>query len=214
MSEQDKALVTDYLKEQNRPWNALSVSLNLHKKVGKTAAERILEELSKDDGPLEELINGKQKVYYYKQAADDGDNAISEEKLAELDDKIKDKKNEKGKLDEECSTIKREVDLLESEPNDDDLSNLITQAQEDNQEKRSKISGLKASAGSITPEEKKKITHNFDKAVSLWRKRKRMANDMIDKILEGGYPKKPKDLMADCGVETDSQCDVDIKEFL
>lgn len=91
-----------------------------------------------------------------------------------------------------------------------DLSSLISHAQDDNQKKRSKIGELKASAGSITAEDKKKITQNFDKAVTFWRKRKRMANDMIDKILEGGYPKKPKDLMADCGVETDSQCDVSV----
>lgn len=58
-------------------------------------------------------------MYYYKQANDDGDNAISEERLVELDEEIKEKKNVKKQLEEECSEMKKEVDSLESEPNDD-----------------------------------------------------------------------------------------------
>lgn len=42
----------------------------------------------------------------------------------------------------------------------------------------------------------------------MWRKRRRMAMDILDAILEG-YPKKKKDLFDDIGIETDE--DVGVK---
>ena len=51
MSDIDKAKVLAYMEAQGRPWSAQGVTLNLHKEVGKTACEKVLEELSRgDDG--------------------------------------------------------------------------------------------------------------------------------------------------------------------
>jgi hypothetical protein len=51
MSDIDKAKVLAYMEAQGRPWSAQGVTLNLHKEVGKTAVEKVLEDLAKgDDG--------------------------------------------------------------------------------------------------------------------------------------------------------------------
>ncbi|KAK2157018.1 hypothetical protein LSH36_200g01015 [Paralvinella palmiformis] len=44
-------------------------------------------------------------------------------------------------------------------------------------------------------------------SVKVWRKRKRMTNDILDAILEG-YPKKKKDLLEEIGIETDEEYNV------
>lgn len=48
--------------------------------------------------------------------------------------------------------------------------------------------------------------------VGLWRKRKRMCNDIVDQVLEN-VNKKPKELMEEMGIETDADVGVDIKTF-
>ncbi|KAI0231510.1 Homologous-pairing-like protein 2 [Lamellibrachia satsuma] len=50
------------------------------------------------------------------------------------------------------------------------------------------------------------------KYVKEWKKRKRMANDILDAILEG-YPKKKKDLYEDIGIETDDDLKVSVPEL-
>lgn len=49
MTDADARTVEQYLVSQNRPWNVGSLVLNLHKAVGKTAAETVLTKLSSGD---------------------------------------------------------------------------------------------------------------------------------------------------------------------
>lgn len=65
-----------------------------------------------------------------------------------------------------------------------------------------KLSDLQENQVLISKEEKDKINSENEKMVKMWRKRRRMAMDILDAILEG-YPKKKKDLYDDIGIETD-----------
>ena len=54
----------------------------------------------------------------------------------------------------------------------------------------------------ISAEDKAKITKIFTSTVAQWKKRKRMATDSLDSILDG-WPKTKKQLLEEIGVETD-----------
>lgn len=71
-----------------------------------------------------------------------------------------------------------------------------------------KLADLQENQVLISKEEKDQINSENEKMVKMWRKRRRMAMDILDAILEG-YPKKKKDLFDDIGIETDE--DVGVK---
>eukprot|EP00038_Savillea_parva_P009282 m.182481 g.182481 ORF g.182481 m.182481 type:complete len:211 (-) comp15538_c0_seq1:48-680(-) len=208
MTDADAKLVQDYLVSQNRPWNVTGLCLNLHKAVGKTAAEQVLEKLSKDDnGPIVELTNGKQKIYYARQTGD-----VSESDLAAIDQEIAKKKTTLAQLKKETSELAAREATLSSEPTDTDLSIEVEAVGKANHADRQRLAELKEKAGSMSPKKLKNIKAEHAKRVAQWRKRKRMCNDIIDQVLESGN-KKQKDLIEEMGLETDADVGVDIKNF-
>lgn len=117
-----KKLIILYLKTQNRPYSALQIHDNLHKRIQKPVIERILTALS--EGDVEDHIikckeYGKAKIYYYNQAMleaeleqegttnDAGAIEALKEKLAELQSKNRE--------------LKATADGLANEPDDETL---------------------------------------------------------------------------------------------
>ena len=62
-----KKLILQYLKQQNRPYSAIQVYDNLHKRIAKPTAERCLAVLSENDGGLRCKEYGKAKIYFIDQ---------------------------------------------------------------------------------------------------------------------------------------------------
>ena len=59
----------------------------------------------------------------------------------------------------------------------------------------------------MSPEEKDRILANREKHLREWRKRKRMAVDACDAILEH-YPKSKREFFEEVGIETDEDVGV------
>ncbi|KAF7715096.1 Uncharacterized protein PECH_007653 [Penicillium ucsense] len=91
----DASLILDYLREQNRPYSAIEVSANLHNKVNKAQAGKILKDLHQK-GEIEGRTAGKQIVYHALQKSSD---PASPELLTALGQEI-------TTLQEELSIIK------------------------------------------------------------------------------------------------------------
>jgi hypothetical protein len=62
-----KKLILQYLKQQNRPYSAIQVYDNLHKRIAKPTVERCLTTLSDNDGGLRVKEYGKAKIYFVDQ---------------------------------------------------------------------------------------------------------------------------------------------------
>eukprot|EP00035_Acanthoeca_spectabilis_P017793 m.375453 g.375453 ORF g.375453 m.375453 type:complete len:210 (+) comp16698_c1_seq2:64-693(+) len=208
MTDADARTVEQYLVSQNRPWNVGSLVLNLHKAVGKTAAETVLTKLSSgDDSSIVELVNGKQKVYYARQKGE-----VNAEELAELTAEIEKKKVAVEELKREVSGLAARKTALAAEPTDADLVAAVEEMSKATHADRQRLAELKKTAGSLSPKKLKQIKDGHTKMVGLWRKRKRMCNDIVDQVLENAN-KKPKELMEEMGIETDADVGVDIKTF-
>ena len=70
-----------------------------------------------------------------------------------------------------------------------------------------KLAALKRLSGNVTADERRRVQEQHGRRVVEWRKRKRIATDIIDAIMEG-YPKKKKDLLEEIGLETDEEVGV------
>ena len=70
-----------------------------------------------------------------------------------------------------------------------------------------KLTGLEENQVLVSKEEKDKVYSENENMNKTWRKRKRMAMDILDAILEG-YPKSKKQLFEEIGVETDEDVGV------
>nr|XP_047907812.1 homologous-pairing protein 2 homolog isoform X1 [Anser cygnoides] len=70
-----------------------------------------------------------------------------------------------------------------------------------------KLERIKSATNHVTPEEKEKVCSEQRLYCKEWRKRKRMATELLDAILEG-YPKSKKQFFEEVGIETDEDHNV------
>ena len=81
-----------------------------------------------------------------------------------------------------------------------------------NHASRNKLNELRKTCAGISPQEKAKLTKAHAETVVYWRKRKRIANEMVNQLMET-VNKKKKAFMDEMGLETDEQAKVDIKDY-
>ncbi|XP_076340606.1 homologous-pairing protein 2 homolog [Tachypleus tridentatus] len=197
--------VLSYLSRQNRPYSVLDVFNNLNKEYGKTAVNKAIEQLAQD-GKITEKTYGKQKIYFANQSqypdveenelnAMDAEIVTLSETLKEIQSSVRSKETLLQALTSSMITEDIEVKLRELNK---DIVNLKT-----------KLNHLKSTTVYIEPVQKNKIYTENEKCIKEWRKRKRIANDVIEAILEG-YPKGKKTLLEEIGIETDEDANVPV----
>nr|XP_015293991.1 homologous-pairing protein 2 homolog isoform X2 [Macaca fascicularis] len=74
-----------------------------------------------------------------------------------------------------------------------------------------RLKNIKAATNHVTPEEKEQVYRERQKYCKEWRKRKRMATELSDAILEG-YPKSKKQFFEEVGIETDEDYNVTLPD--
>jgi len=190
--------VLKYFENQNRPYSAQDVFMNLHKEHGKPVIQRVIDQLVAEN-KLSEKVNGKQKCYVFNQndmpSASEDELVLLDKECATLAETLASKQDELKQLD---SKVKKLNSALTSQEAEEKLAVL----EEEILEMEERLDKLKNETVLITPEEKAKINKGLESAVATWRKRKRMCMNALDSILES-WPKKKKDLLDEIGIETD-----------
>lgn len=77
--------IIEYMRAQNRPFNAIMLQQNLHGAISLPQAKKFLTQLA-SEGKLTELINGKQSIYWINQ---DGLEVVDAAELREFDERLK-----------------------------------------------------------------------------------------------------------------------------
>ncbi|XP_064401381.1 homologous-pairing protein 2 homolog isoform X1 [Halichondria panicea] len=198
-----KTKVVKYLIDTNRPYSTIDITANLHKEFGKTCVQRALD-LLVVDGKVTEKVHGRQKVYFANQ---DNFPAVNEAELKEMDRRIAELHETVKKTSAECHKKENILSSLTSSLTSEDASKQLKALTAQISEMKSRLATIKAGTDSVTPEESLKIHKNHEQCFKQWRKRKRMANDMLEAILEG-YPKSKKQLCEEVGIETDEESGV------
>ncbi|XP_013827621.1 PREDICTED: homologous-pairing protein 2 homolog isoform X2 [Capra hircus] len=76
---------------------------------------------------------------------------------------------------------------------------------------RERLKNIKAATNHVTPEEKEQVYKERQRYHKEWRRRKRMATELSDAILEG-YPKSKKQFFEEVGIETDEDHNVKLPD--
>lgn len=193
-----KDAVFQYLLRQNRPYSAVDVHNNLHKEYGKAAVTRALEDLAQERC-LKEKTYGKQKVYVAEQSqfpeANETEIKEMESQIVVIQENLKRSLESGKKLDAEIRTVTNSLTTLEANAQ-------LASAQSDIESFQKRLVSLKESNNSVSPHERKALMKSREMYIKEWRTRKRIANDILNSILEG-YPKSKKELYEDIGIETD-----------
>lgn len=203
MSKNAEAAIKQYLVKQNRPYSAIDITNNLHKEFGKTLVERTLEALS-DSGQIVKKIYGKQKVFCADQSAypdvDDTELKSMDAQVNQLTDSLK---KEQHAFKERQSKLHS----LNSSLTTDQAQQQLNQLKKECSRYSEKLHQLKNNANAVSPEERAQIMTVRTRFVKEWRKRKRIAMDISNAVLEG-YPKSKKEFFEEVGIETDEEYNV------
>ncbi|XP_029997355.1 homologous-pairing protein 2 homolog [Sphaeramia orbicularis] len=209
MSKKDNSatLILAYLNERNRPYSAQDVFTNLQKQhgLGKTAVVKAMEQLALE-GKIKEKTYGKQKIYFADQAQFKD---INEEDLKAMDCQISELSAEVQSLTQDCRQLDAELKELNSSLTTEEMTSEIQELKVECSGCKARLEKIKSATNHVTPEEKEKVYKERSVYVKEWKKRKRLASDMMNAILEG-YPKSKKDFLDEVGVETDEDCKVTV----
>ncbi|XP_054877594.1 homologous-pairing protein 2 homolog [Poeciliopsis prolifica] len=207
MSKKDNgpSIILAYLNEKNRPYSAQDVFSNLQKQhgLGKTAVVKAMELLAQE-GKIKEKTYGKQKIYFADQSQF---RDVNDADLKAMDKQISELSAEVQTLTQSCRQLDTELKELNSSLTTEEMMAEIQELKAECSGYRERLEKIKSATNHVTPEEKEKVYKERDVYVKEWKKRKRLASDMINAILEG-YPKSKKEFLEEVGVETDEDCKV------
>lgn len=195
--------VLDYLKAQNRPYSATDIFNNIHKEYGKTVVVRALEQLAQDN-KIREKTYGKQKIYFANQ---NEFSEASESELAAMDEEIVTLEEKLQAVNQKLQTQQSALNSLTNSLTTEEVVEKIKATRDECDKLQAKLDALTSNTKMVDPEVREQIYSENAKYVKEWRKRKRMANDILEAILEG-YPKGKKALLEETSVETDEDANV------
>lgn len=202
--------VLKYLRDQNRPYSANDIFMNLHKEFGKTAVQKALDELT-EKGKIKEKIYGKQKVYAVQQV-DEGNSEDMNKELSDLDKEIAKVSDELQSAEQQLRAQESLLQKLLSTLTTEDAVKEKSILEEKVLKLAEKLEQLSKNAVPISKKEREKIVNLREKNVKEWRKRKSLCMDIINSILEG-YPKDKKSLLEEIGIETDEDAGVSLSSL-
>jgi len=198
--------VCEYLLVQNRPYNAIMITENLHKTIPKSHIEKVLEALSAK-GTLVCKEVGKQKIYYPNQEQFD---TPDEDTMRSMLETANTKSEEAKALRKENDVFQAEVKSLENELDDDALSAKIEELETETAQLRSRLEEIQGTGQACTAQDKEKIVKQYTAMRTEWKKRKRQVMDGINQMCDSMETVRPKDLMGKMGIELDEEWKVQL----
>lgn len=161
--------------KQNRPYSAIDVSANLHNKVTKTAAAKILKDLH-EQRRIEGRAAGKQIVYH---AVQDANNTCTTDQLAALDAQIASLRTDTATLHATAKAMRSTLSNLNSTLRTADLLEAVAALEAEKVQLTARLGALRAGkAKMVTPEEREEVEREWSRFGALARKRGGIARDM------------------------------------
>ncbi|XP_072343824.1 homologous-pairing protein 2 homolog isoform X2 [Scyliorhinus torazame] len=172
------------------------------------AAVKALEQLTQD-GKIKEKVYGKQKIYFADQSEFA---AVGEADLKVLDIQLGGLGERFQNVQQSCRQMETELKELNNSMTTEEMSLEIATLNQECASHQERLKKIKSATNHVAPEDKEKVYNERKLLVKEWRKRKRMAVDLTDAVLEG-YPKSRKQFFEEIGIETDEDHMVTVPDF-
>mmetsp|Transcript_6393 Transcript_6393/g.19333 ORF Transcript_6393/g.19333 Transcript_6393/m.19333 type:complete len:237 (-) Transcript_6393:2974-3684(-) len=205
----DETLVMTYMSRQNRPFSLQQVVDALQSSgLKKTGCERALMSLvEKEKVTMKEF--GKAKIFLCRQENID---MPSEDEMKKLDEDVRTATEELEQLDEQFVELAESVNKLKSTMSIEEARAKSDELNRDIAAFEEKLASFGPHRKQVTQEEKDAIESLYTRMRDEWRKRQRMAKDIVNMISEG-LGKKPSELNEEMGIETDEAAGVSMDEM-
>ncbi|KAF2751632.1 Tat binding protein 1-interacting, partial [Sporormia fimetaria CBS 119925] len=178
--------VLTYLRKQNRPYSATDVSANLHNKVSKAAAAKILKDLH-DRNEIEGRPAGKQIVYHAKQNTNE---ALTPDALAAMASTTKDLQARTSTLLATAKSLRSTLSTLNSTLSTADLVASVTALEAEKADIVGRLETLKTGkAKKVTQKERETIEGEWKKWSGVAKRRQRIVGE-VWRLIEEGVPEK------------------------
>lgn len=197
--------VLDYLVSTNRPYSVNDIVMNLHKEHGKAVVQRVLDQLVEQD-QIKIKLNGKQSCYYVNQERFE---TCSEQELVGLDKTYSEIEEEAKLTGEKLKQTEARLRELTGSLTDGEARSQLEQLRSENNKLRERLQKLENNQQVISAADRAKVVKLHETSLGHWRKRKRMATEVLDSVLES-WPKSKKCLYEEIGIETDESVGVSI----
>ena len=193
-----KDIVYRFMKNQNRPFSANDVVLNLRNELGKTVVQKAFDQLV-SDGKILEKVYGKQKVYCVAQEHNKKVDELLridkelEVRVNEIEAKQQGLEREVRVLEGSLSGLKSSITLEEARTQKTELKKTVNKMFE-------KLEDLMDATGSEDMSAtKKKVEDSFNIRKREYAKRKRIVTEILDCIREN-YPGSKAELHEEIGI--------------
>ena len=204
-----KKLILAYLHQQNRPYSAIQVFDNLHKRVPKGTVDKLLPSLSEDaDSMVRSKEYGKLRLFWSEKA---NRTLPSEDQLADLEEQTSALKEEVGRRVEEERALRTELAALEIDPPDSELKTLIESLRRDADGKLRRLGGV--SAVPVDPETMRQAAEEHNFLRGSWLKRKVQCLEVVE-VLAESMEKKTREVCVLLGVDTDEDAAAVVPDVL
>ncbi|XP_066157493.1 homologous-pairing protein 2 homolog [Euwallacea fornicatus] len=186
------------LEENQRPYTVGAIRDGV-KGLEKGAVERGLKELM-DKGLIGEKVYGKLKVYFLrkddkKSAKQLGEDLLGTQRhINDLTSKIQENQGKIKATEEQFAKAREKLTMAEACAKKMELQEEVTNIKDALKE----FDGVDL----VRPDVKFEVQQDYEKYLALYRKRKRLCQDMLDAIREN-YPKSKDHLYGAIGIETD-----------
>ncbi|TAQ83119.1 hypothetical protein B7494_g8558 [Chlorociboria aeruginascens] len=171
-------LILGYLKVQNRPYSATEVSANLHGKVTKTVADKLLKEMMNRELIMGKGTNGDNKgsqwVFWALQVPSD---TATPAELIAMDETINSLRTAIPILKSELKSLSSRLSTLKSALTTSELQSKIQAMERENQEKRVKLEELKT--GAVTQVTKEEM-ERAEKEWAYWTKKRKERKGLFE----------------------------------
>ncbi|KAH8819719.1 Tat binding protein 1-interacting protein-domain-containing protein [Xylogone sp. PMI_703] len=194
-------LILEYLSQQNRPYSATDISANLHNKVTKTNADKILKDLEKKGLIMGKATKGDAKgsqwVFWCLQ---DPTTSSTPADLTALDTTITTLRETIPLLKAQQKDLNARLQTLRSAPTTSELRALVETLRSQRQEKTTRLAALKnGSVEKVSKEEMERIGREWkfwDRAARI---RRKCFLELEDTLVEAGMGRE--ELWEKAGVE-------------
>ncbi|XP_024362271.1 homologous-pairing protein 2 homolog isoform X1 [Physcomitrium patens] len=200
--------VLSYINQQNRPLNSQMVADALAQHgIKKAAVQKVMDTLAAN-GKISYKDYGKQRVCLANQ---------SQFEIPDIDE-LDAMKKENDQLQADVAVIRSRVSELEAGVKSTE-SNLTLEAIREKTAKlsseievmESKVDALRGGSVLVTPEERLEVQGTYEHRLGLWRKRKKIYQELWGMITES-MTENLKDLKEEIGIETDEDVGCNIKD--
>jgi len=204
--EDNKKTVLSYLAKENRPLSATDIANNLNGALTKTGITNALDDLAAEQRIIEKVY-GKQRVFMTLQNVDCTN---LKQDLRQLEEKIIVIKGETGRIKMENNRLEGEIRNAGDKTPLPELESQIKSLFDEVESLKERLGQQKsAKVEVVSKEEKIKIQNEYEKYNKLWRKYKRIANEIIATIVENCDIRKPQ-LCEDLGLVLDEHVNAQI----